>query len=433
MPFMPNNLLSETASQLPVQPNEILVAIRHLDMVTGKLRTFGIEAVELDRDGGLNLVLLTLKPLDDDAKRDDAAYRELVDQPATSAAANTTIYNTGAVVTRLRNELAAQYQGWIPIIGRNRLMGNVEGANGRVIIKFDDQTLPEAVSDQPALRPADGAGSGVRVAIADTPLSPQPWMSGGWKADYADRLPTSSAPNWRSGHGTFVTGLILNQAPGAIVEAHAVLNDRGSATAWDVSKRIVKIGRSGVDILNLSFACYTADGEPPLAIATAIEALDYEVVVVAAAGNHGLTPPIKAANGTDVQVNARPAWPAALPSVIAVGAADDAGRRTGFSPDAPWVDVITTGEHVLSTYLSGPVDVDDGDRVYNGFARWRGSSFAAALISGAIAAGTQPGRISARQSWENIEVQLAYNSGSSSSFAAGANFLRPPRPLLAIG
>lgn len=431
MPFMPNDLLSETAPDLPVQPNEILVAIRHMDMVTTKLREFGIESVELDRDGGLDLGLLRLRAPANSESLALAESHGLLAAPGTTDGAAAPDYDTGAVVTRLRVELAAQYQGWIPIIGRNRLMGNVEGANGRVIIKFDDQTLPEVVTNQPPARPAFGPGLGVRVAVADTPLSPQPWMSAGWKAAYADRLWPSSAPNWRAGHGTFVTGLILSQAPGAIVEAHAVLNERGSATAWEVSKRIVEIGRSGIDILNLSFACYTADGEPPLAIATAIDALDSEVVVVAAAGNHGLTPPITTADGRTIQVNARPAWPAALHSVIAVGAADGNGQPADFSPKAPWVDVITNGEQVVSTYLNGPVDVDNGVRDYNGFARWRGTSFAAALISGAIAAGTQSG-ISARQSWENIEVQLAHNSGSYSSLAAGTNFLRPPLPLLVL-
>lgn len=69
-----------------------------------------------------------------------------------------------------------------------------------------------------------------------------------------------------------------------------------------------KVGRSGVDIVNLSFACGISDGEPPPAIGTAIDLLDPEVVVVAAAGNHGEAQPIDI-GGQSVEITTRPAGP----------------------------------------------------------------------------------------------------------------------------
>ncbi|HEX6755640.1 MAG TPA: hypothetical protein VF109_06810, partial [Mycobacteriales bacterium] len=50
---------------------------------------------------------------------------------------------------------------------------------------------------------------------------------------------------------------------------------------------------------------------------------------------------------------------------------------------------------------------------FGGLARWSGSSFAAALLSGAVAAGVRPGRVSARQSLADI-VRTVAGRGSAS-------------------
>jgi membrane-anchored mycosin MYCP len=65
---------------------------------------------------------------------------------------------------------------------------------------------------------------------------------------------------------------------------------------------------------------------------------------------------------------------------------------------------------VPSTYLDGAVDLPrgrDGSDVapFEGYAEWSGSSFAAALVSGAIAARTEPGSVSARRAWQAMLVQ----------------------------
>ena len=65
-----------------------------------------------------------------------------------------------------------------------------------------------------------------------------------------------------------------------------------------------------------------------------------------------------------------------------------------FSPDAPWVDALAPGVDVVSTCDA----VGDGTGV---FARWSGTSFAAAAVTGAIAALVGPGR-TARQAWEQL-------------------------------
>jgi len=69
--------------------------------------------------------------------------------------------------------------------------------------------------------------------------------------------------------------------------------------------------------------------------------------------------------------------------------------------------VLANGVDVESTYLRGSVRVDlslqrEDAEPFEGVARWSGSSFAAALVSGAIAARTVPGRTSARAAWEAL-------------------------------
>jgi hypothetical protein len=153
-----------------------------------------------------------------------------------------------------------------------------------------------------------------------------------------------------AGHATFVAGLVLQRAPSATLEIHAVLGDNGKAESWDVAKQLVRLSRSGVDVLNLSFGCLTDDNEPPLVLTTAIDRLDPRTVVVASAGNH-------AAVG---ELGRKPMWPAALDDVVAVGAIDDSGETPAWSQspaDAPWIDVVAPGVRVTSTYLKGGVDL----------------------------------------------------------------------------
>ena len=216
-----------------------------------------------------------------------------------------------------------------------------------------------------------------------------------------------------AGHATFVTGLILSQAPGAVVEIYRVLDDEGIADSWSVAQRIARAGQEGLDVLNLSFVCFTDDGQPPLALATAIDRVPANTVVVAAAGNQGSAPEI---------ARRRPAWPAALDDVVAVGAARvRGGGRAAFSPDQPWVDALACGVDLVSTYLIGSVSESPGSAVrFEGYAQWSGTSFAAALVSGAIAAGVVPGRVHAQDSW------VALRSAAAATAAGSGNSVGPP-------
>ena len=348
---------------------------------------------------------------------------------ATLRATSTGADQVSSIATDLRALAAAQHGGWMPTLGRNRVVvfpgsdsvgvsgetsfgvraGGLLGASGET--SFGGGGVPRPVSRSRRWTPpparATGPGRGVRVGLLDTGIWPHPWLAGGWVARPSDVLPDSATLGPVAGHGTFVAGLILSQAPGATVEVRRVLDESGQGTAWDAAEAIADLGQSGVSVLNLSFACYTSDGNPPLALARAVDRVNADVVVVAAAGNHAAlaqTPgPSAAVPKADLAAFAAlPSWPAALDDVLAVGALDRDGRPADFSPDRPWVDVAARGVDLRSTYLRRVGSSAYPMRYGAGWAEWSGTSFSAALVSGAIASGIDAGRVSGPEVVEDL-------------------------------
>lgn len=422
------------------QPDELVVALPDHDIVCWKLTDLHISTGKADRDERLGLALL---PLDKgtfakaaDELRGDA---ELV-QRATDAKwprgapRDTRPSNLDLLLRKVREEFSVAYDGWIPDIGKNRMIAPVRGfpiVDGCAVgnpgeLGLDDPiALPEGGEQGWRPRPTE-PGHGVQVGLLDTRLYPHPWLTGGYLASAADLLEVpGSGEGVRSldGHGTFVAGLILSQAPGAELVVRPVLGrDAAGQDAvgktWDVAKAMAQFVGSGVDILNLSFGCYTDDGQPPLVLARAVSLLSPEILLVAAAGNYGDIEQLReedsplAGPWTKNLTNTTPVWPAAFADVVGVGATDGHGERAAFSPEVPWVDVTAPGVDVESTYLFGQVrlvspanDKQTTDKqtteVFHGFARWKGTSFAAGTVSGAVAAKIGPGR-NARQALEAV-------------------------------
>lgn len=88
---------------------------------------------------------------------------------------------------------------------------------------------------------------------------------------------------------------------------------------------------------------------------------------------------------------------------------------------------------VCSTFLNGvsahPDTHPDPDADFEGWARWSGTSFAAALVTGAIAAGIEPGRISGRQALDDVLSSIAASRISQGGPSAATPTLRVSIPV----
>jgi hypothetical protein len=251
--------------------------------------------------------------------------------------------------------------------------------------------------------------------VLDTAIFPDPWLTGRYFARPQDIVdPDQEQFTVFDGHCAFVSSCVLQRAPAAEIEVRAVLGSDGDGSAWDAAIAIAEMAEAGVDVLNLSFGEYrTDDDSAPLVLRTAVNRLGPGTVVVAAAGNNGdvanlpskFVPPGLKPNSVS--------YPAALPEVIAVGALDRNGDPAAFTPhSAPWIRLLAPGVGLTGAYVRGTVLIEHKDSNgkvvdakpvhFPGWATWSGCSFAAAIVSGAIAAGTVPGHRSAREALDEL-------------------------------
>jgi membrane-anchored mycosin MYCP len=407
---------------------QIVVSTKHADLVIGELSALGaIVTPEVSEALGLTL-------LDFDVAGPAKAARGRADAlPAMSRPGGEPRTDLDAVMRHLRATFAAQYAGWMPAMGKNREVSRVPGSYVVAQHAVDygaDVTTEHAVDYGADVRPehavdygvdvsaghavdygagitgdhavdygadgptavalprtgmparAAGPGAGRQVGIIDTAIASHPYLVGATLARAEDLVDPGDPTRWQNHHGTFVSGLVLAQAPGSVIHFRASLDPEAKADSWDVAKALAELASiPGLDIINLSLGCVTEDGEPPLVFVAAVERLGPDTLVIAAAGNHatpGQTP--------------KPSWPAALDTVVAVGAIGAQGDAP-FSPDAPWVDAVAPGVGVVSTAVAG--------NGRPGFARWSGTSFSAASVSGMVAAAMRPG-MTARAAYEAL-------------------------------
>lgn len=215
-----------------------------------------------------------------------------------------------------------------------------------------------------------GRGDGVTVAILDTGVdATHPRLSGRIHPGAADLVDGDDTPedapdgidsdadgdvDEAVGHGTFVAGLVLSVAPAATILPIRVLDSDGIGTVFDVLRGIELAKDKGARVVNMSLgmAGFSA------ILRDALEAAAGGTILVASAGN-----------GASVE----PRQPARSQYVIGVAATDSLDQKADFSNFGGWVDMSAPGVGLVSLFP---------DR---SFATWSGTSFAAALVSGAAA------------------------------------------------
>jgi len=219
-----------------------------------------------------------------------------------------------------------------------------------------------------------GGDSEIRIAVLDGPVDEShPCFDG----KEIQRLPTlvpgeAMDGGIMSSHGTHITSIIFGQ-PGSPVSGIApkcqaiivpVFGDlqEGQLSQLDLARAIEQAVEAGAHVINISGGQFSPSGQADDALARAIRfCAQSNVLVVAAAGNDGCE---------CLHV------PAALPTVLAVGALGRDGRPL---PISNWgEDYHENGVLALGEDISGAVPG-------GGIAAFTGSSFATPIVAGVAA------------------------------------------------
>ncbi len=196
--------------------------------------------------------------------------------------------------------------------------------------------------------------------------------------------------DFEAGHGTFISGIVRQICPDAEIFSAGVLSSFGDGDTRGVLESLQRVNEAAADpfdIVVMSFGAFLENDDPGLFAAELTAALG-DTLAVAAAGN---------------DMSCRPYYPAAIPGVIAVGglAADGKAWFTNFGD---WVDACAPAVDIVSTFFCDFTELIDGEahRVYSGWARWSGTSFAAPKVAGLIAQEMYLAQVTAKEAWRRL-------------------------------
>jgi membrane-anchored mycosin MYCP len=270
-------------------------------------------------------------------------------------------------------------------------------------------------------------GDGQLVAVLDTGVRPGPRLPN--VEPGGDFVETTDGLTDCDGHGTLIAGIIAGQ-PGddgfaGVAPAARVVSIRTTSAKFSprtpggdpllarVSSDVATLGRAivhaadlGARVINVSeIACLPVDrpvDQAVLGAAIRYAAVDKDAVIVAAAGNTGVTGSI--AGGASCESNpltdlSRPADPrnwagvtsVSIPSlwqpyVLSVASLTPEGQPSKFTMAGPWVGIAAPGEHIVS------IGNGDGGGLANGLpdehqqlVSLSGTSYAAGYVAGVAA------------------------------------------------
>jgi serine protease len=197
---------------------------------------------------------------------------------------------------------------------------------------------------------ADGrpGARGVTVAVLDTGVAYRNWRKYRMSPDFVgtrfvhpyDFIAKNRYPLDGEGHGTFVAGLIgeatnngyglTGLAYGASIMPVRILNADGTGDAVTIAKGIRYAVQHGAKVINLSleFSLDVTSSDIPEIVSAVRFAHRHGVVLVAAAGNEGVS---------------QLAYPAAAPDVISVGATTADRCLADYSNGGPRLDLVAPG------------------------------------------------------------------------------------------
>ncbi|MCA1840171.1 MAG: S8 family serine peptidase, partial [Actinobacteria bacterium] len=255
---------------------------------------------------------------------------------------------------------------------------------------FDSQWALNKIEAQPAWDMAEGPTSTVRVALIDSGVGPHEDLAGkivgGRDFTGSGTLDDGCVGTTGYGaHGTQVAGVIAARANnqlgiagiaynnnvvvspykvfGAVTETSTGVKECRSLSNEPISTVIYDAADDNNAVINISG---TLAETPRLAEQAAItSATRGGKIVVAAAGNDGLSVP---------------EYPASYSDVVSVGAMKRDGTREEFSNWGPWVDISAPGDNVITTDI-----VPSGSSTQQTYNYDGGTSIAAAIVSGAAA------------------------------------------------
>jgi membrane-anchored mycosin MYCP len=252
-------------------------------------------------------------------------------------------------------------------------------------------------------------GSGQRVAVIDTGVSPHPRLSR--TAAGGDYVSNGEGIQDCDGHGTAVAGIIAAAADpshgdgfSGVAPDAQLISIRQSSTRFGprvvpstsgvgdvdtMAKAVRTAADLGASVINISsIACIRTgsvldDGALGAALAYAVDTKN--AVVVAAAGNSGPGQcPAQQVDATwdTATVVVSPAWYDDY--VLTVGSISAHGEPSSFTLAGPWVDVAAPGEEVISLSSSGS-GLANALVGKQGPVPLSGTSYAAPVVSGLAA------------------------------------------------
>jgi len=208
-------------------------------------------------------------------------------------------------------------------------------------------------------------------------------------------LKGNNNPNDVHGHGTHVSGIIVDSTPSNVkIMPLKVLGDDGKGTSLNVHNAIIYAADSGADIINMSLGGHLGRTNRSLLEERAIDyALSKNVIVITSAGNE---------NG-----DVRHYSPAYYSRVITVAATDENDNRASFSNYGDSVNIAAPGVLINSAISGG------------GFTNKNGTSMAAPFVAASAALLRTTDSSLSQEDIISILSANADNVGSSRYFGAG--------------